>query len=352
VNRQQILPLVQAMSLPLHWFVGRKVFGFGPAAGTVYMLAAPFALHLLVLAAGFVVSGVNQDAQRGLRHGRLRDWLIAFGRESWVSIRQFYWLMPFREGFRVAAPPPLQRPPIVLIHGYGCNRGLWLPAARWFSGRGYPVSAISLLPLHCSIDDYAEAIGHEVARASAAAGGVRVALVAHSMGGLAARAYLRRCARLREDPRLAGIITLGTPHRGTHIARVGLGENARQMRYGAEWLGQLGLPEPAAAGASTAASTPAAEGVPMTAIISLQDNIVSRPLEQRLGLPGSRAIFVRQQWHMSLATSARVFRLLDRILQRWGARTRGGPSPAPVSPRRRGPGDRSLPQPCRTSTPP
>lgn len=349
MNRQQILPLVQTIALPLHWFVGRKVFGLGPAAGTVFMLATPFALHLLVLAAGFVVSGFNQDAQRGLRHGSLRDWLIAFGRESWVSIRQFYWLMPFREGFRLAAPlPPLHRPPIVLIHGYGCNRGLWLPAARWFSRRGNPVSAISLLPLHCSIDDYAEAIGHEVARASAAAGGARVALVAHSMGGLAARAYLRRCGRLREDPRLAGIITLGTPHRGTHIARVGLGENARQMRYGAPWLDQLGLPEPAEAGASNAAS----EGVPITAVVSLQDNIVSRPLEQRLRLPGSRAIFVRRQGHMSLATSARVFRLLDRILQRWGARTRGEPSPSPVSPRRPEPDDRSLPQPCRTSTPP
>src|SRR5690606_11818984 len=117
------------------------------------------------------------------RHSRRRDWLIAYLREAAVSIRQFYWLMPFREGFQAPDPiPPPQGLALILIHGYGCNRGLWLPAARWFSRRGYQVSAISLQPLHCPIDDYAPAIAAEVSRVKAVCGARRVALIGHSMG--------------------------------------------------------------------------------------------------------------------------------------------------------------------------
>lgn len=319
LNQQQILPLVQALGLPLHWLVGRGLLGLEPAGALLFMLATPFALHTAVLGIGFVVSWLNQHERPGLRHSRRRDWLVAYAREAAISIRQFYWLMPFRAGFRVPDPvPPVQPLPIILIHGYGCNRGLWLPAARWFAARGYRVSAISLRPLHCRIDDYAPAIAAEIDRVRSATGAARVALVGHSMGGLAARAYLRQCDRQREDPAVAALVTLGTPHCGTHIARIGLGENARQMRYRDTWLHDLGPRD----GGQDKSSI-----LPITTVCSLQDNIVSRPFEQRLQLRSARAIMVRRQGHMSLATSARVLRVVDRILRRAGARAAaGGPA--------------------------
>jgi triacylglycerol lipase len=306
-NPQQILPLVQALALPLYWLIGRQVFGLGPVAAIVFMLAAPFALHTTVLGLGFVVSWHNQHERRGLHHSRRRDWLVAYAREAVASIREFYWLMPFRARFRMPLPvPPLQPLPIVLIHGYGCNRGLWLPAARWLAARGYRVSAISLTPLHCRIDDYVPAVAAEIAAVCAASGAPRVALIGHSMGGLVARAYLQACESEAVDAAVAALVTLGTPHCGTHIARIGIGENARQMRYRAPWVEELGprrRPGDAA----------------LVAICSLQDNIVSRPLEQRLPLPDARTIRVRRQGHMSLAASPRILRVVERVLRRAAA---------------------------------
>ncbi len=309
-NPQWGLPAVQCLALPLYWWLWQGALGPGAAvAGAT--AATPFLLHAAGLGVGFIVSWLNQDAPGGQRQGRRRDWLVAFAVETAVSIRQFYWLMPFREWFRPpAAREPAVGPPILLLHGYGCNRGLWLPTARWLARRGYRVSAINLWPMHASIDAYAGAIGNAVASLRQEHGGERVAVVAHSMGGLAARAYLRQCGRAGADPGLAALVTLGTPHVGTHIARIGIGENARQMRFRSPWTETLRQDE-AQPGAPLAIL---ARRGKVIAIGSLQDNIVSRPLEQRL--PGVRTVQVRRQGHMSLATSRRVLDAIDRLLRR------------------------------------
>ena len=68
-------------------------------------------------------------------------------------------------------------------------------------------------------------------------------IVAHSMGGLVARAYLRR----HGGAQVARVITLGTPHHGTALANLAPGSNARQMsRPGGQpnaWLAQLAASE-------------------------------------------------------------------------------------------------------------
>jgi pimeloyl-ACP methyl ester carboxylesterase len=303
--------VLQCLALPFYWWVGHHLLGLGRASAGVFAAAAPFVTHTAGLSAGFVVSWLQRQEVPGRRQGGLRDWLIAVAREARVSIRQFYWLMPLREGFRVPDPsPPTRLPPILLVHGYGCNRGLWLPAARWFAARGHVVRAMNLRPLHASIDRYAGPIAEAAAALRAETGAERVAIVAHSMGGLAARAWLRQCGRTGTDPCLAALVTIGTPHCGTHIARIGQGENARQMRYRSRWTAAL-LHDEAAAGAPLA--DPALRRR-VTTLCSLQDNIVSRPLEQRL--PGVRAIVVRRQGHMSLATSPRIFAVIERLLRR------------------------------------
>ncbi|HEX4508489.1 MAG TPA: permease, partial [Burkholderiaceae bacterium] len=70
-------------------------------------------------------------------------------------------------------------------------------------------------------------------------------IVAHSMGGLVARAWLRGV-----DPaRVARVITLGTPHGGTWLAGLALSPNAKQMRVGSAWMTGLAGAEPAGRGA-------------------------------------------------------------------------------------------------------
>jgi len=65
-------------------------------------------------------------------------------------------------------------------------------------------------------------------------------VVCHSMGGLVARAALQLAG---DEDACAGIVTLGTPHHGSALARFGGGHNARQMRCGSPWLRALASAE-------------------------------------------------------------------------------------------------------------
>ena len=69
-------------------------------------------------------------------------------------------------------------------------------------------------------------------------------MVGHSMGGLVVRAWLAAQADSQAaDARVLGVVTIGTPHQGTWLARFGAGANARQMRRGSGWLAALAARE-------------------------------------------------------------------------------------------------------------
>ncbi len=68
-----------------------------------------------------------------------------------------------------------------------------------------------------------------------AATGMAPVIVAHSMGGLAVRAWLGRATALD----VHAVITLGTPHHGTNFGHRGPMANVGQMRRGNDWLGAL-----------------------------------------------------------------------------------------------------------------
>jgi triacylglycerol lipase len=94
-------------------------------------------------------------------------------------------------------------------------------------------------PIFGSIEGYAPLIEKAVQRVELATSAPPL-IVAHSMGGLAVRAWL--CAD-RAEPRVRRVVTIGTPHRGTLLAHFALGLNGRQMRLTGEWLGALGQRE-------------------------------------------------------------------------------------------------------------
>lgn len=162
----------------------------------------------------------------------------------------FCWRQPFRSN---AVPDFLpayidknatQRA-VVFVHGYVCNRGLWNPLMEKLQVRGVPFAAVNLEPVFGSIDSYAPIIDAAVKRATAATGLAPV-LVAHSMGGLAVRAWLSTQTPAQQHaPTAHHVITIGTPHRGTWLARFGSTLNALQMRQGDAWQTKLSAAEPA-----------------------------------------------------------------------------------------------------------
>lgn len=142
---------------------------------------------------------------------------------------------------RQAAAPAPQRGadpgefmPLLLIHGYGCNRAYWWWLQPRLQAAGCKVATVDLEPVFGDIDGYAERISQAVNQLYRTTG-QRVLLVGHSMGGLACLAYLRRYG----EDHVSRLITLGTPLRGTDTAIFGIGRNVEQMRRGSGWLQEL-----------------------------------------------------------------------------------------------------------------
>ena len=164
--------------------------------------------------------------------------------ETLVAPRIFCWRQPFRAH---AIPDNLapgsvvkgQRG-VVFIHGFFCNRGFWNPWLKRLQGTGHAFVALSMEPVFGSIDDYTPQIDAAVQQVTAATG-MRPLLVCHSMGGLAARAWLQT---MRADGAVHHIVTIGSPHQGTWLARFSHSLNGQQMRLASSWQAQLdaGMP--------------------------------------------------------------------------------------------------------------
>ncbi|KAF1046194.1 esterase/lipase family protein [Xylophilus sp.] len=130
---------------------------------------------------------------------------------------------------------------VVLVHGFVCNRAFWNPWLRALRARGQVVVAPSLEPPFAAIDDFVPTLDAAVRQVEAATG-LPPVLVCHSMGGLVARAWLH--AVPGAGARVHHVVTLGTPHRGTWLARFGHAPSGSQMRPDGDWLRRLAAAEP------------------------------------------------------------------------------------------------------------
>lgn len=137
----------------------------------------------------------------------------------------------------VRDPPPARAGvPVLLLHGVLCNAGVWHRLARHLASRGIrDVYALSYGPPLASIELFAEQAEAAIERIVRATGAARVMIVAHSMGGLVARAHARRYG----TSRVARIVTIGTPHHGSLEAWLSMGTSLAQLRPGSAWLAEL-----------------------------------------------------------------------------------------------------------------
>jgi triacylglycerol esterase/lipase EstA (alpha/beta hydrolase family) len=206
------------------------------------------------------------------------------------------WHVP-RACARMTVHPGSARVPVLLVHGYGCNSGFWAHLAPLLDREGISHASIDLEPVAAGIDDYAPPIEARVRELCAATGAARIAVVAHSMGGLAVRAWMRSHGAAR----VATLITLGTPHHGTALARFGPGANAAQMRRDSAWLRAL------------AASETQDLRARIVSIYTHHDNIVA-PQDSSV-LPGARNIAFGGVGHVALGSNPRVLAEVLRILR-------------------------------------
>ncbi|MBI2751645.1 MAG: alpha/beta fold hydrolase [Burkholderiales bacterium] len=199
-----------------------------------------------------------------------------------------------RQPWTVAPPAVLPatganaRVPVVLVHGYLCNHRTWDDIASDLRAQGHTVLAVNLEPLFTSIDNYAVTVEAAVDALCRETGSAKVALVGHSMGGLAIRAWMRA----HGTARVARVLTLGTPHAGTQIATGTQTPNGRQMQWHSRWLAELSAGE--------ADATRALIRIALTP----QDNIVYPQRAQVL--PGLQATVFKGIGHLQMCLDPAV----------------------------------------------
>jgi len=195
----------------------------------------------------------------------------------------FFWRQPLRP-HRFADHLPSDaagRRGILLVHGYVCNRGLWNGWLARLRALGVPCLAVNLEPPFGNIDDYRATIADAVAKLTRLTGRPPL-VVAHSMGGLAVRAWWSQ----HRPQDLHHLVTLGTPHHGTRLARLGMTINARQMRERSPWLHDL------------AARESVAHRLRTTCVQSHCDNIVFPPANALL--EGARHVHLHATPHVAM----------------------------------------------------
>jgi hypothetical protein len=167
---------------------------------------------------------------------------------------------------------------VIVVHTRGAPIRRLL---RRLTSAGFTPHPVGCSRLLGGIETNATQLGIVLERVHGMAGTERVDIVAHGLGGLVARAYLRRPGSAVSVGRL---VTLGTPHEGT-VAR--------------EW-----------AGLSDGEALP--PRVELVSIFSGDDALVVPP--SRAHHPDAFNIEVAGVGHLSLLVSARVFELVRENL--------------------------------------
>ncbi|MBT9459226.1 MAG: alpha/beta fold hydrolase [Burkholderiaceae bacterium] len=294
---------LQKLIVLLRWGLALGLGGWlwlrGHPIGAMIFAATVLWGHVLILALEFLMlPAINRGDSApaaGLRQ-HLRAWWI----ESRACSRVFGWQQPFasrREPDHWPANATGRRG-VLLVHGFFCNRGLWNDWLVRLRQADVPVMALTLEPAFGSIDRYVADLETAVRELERRTGCAPV-LVGHSMGGLAIRAWWRAHG---QDTRVHQMLTLGTPHAGTFMARFSVARNAGQMRLGSVWLRNLAAQESAAMRAR------------MRCYYSHTDNIVCPASSATLA--GAQQIHLPATGHIGLLYEAQVFDDLMQCLRR------------------------------------
>ncbi|MCA2213974.1 esterase/lipase family protein [Jidongwangia harbinensis] len=124
--------------------------------------------------------------------------------------------------------------PVILVHGWAGSPSAMLALRDAFAAAGHPAYPIDL-PGEENVAN-AQAIAGLVAEVTAATGQPRVHLVAHSMGGLSARYYLKR---LGGTPTVRTYVSMGTAQYGYLPACLLGPAEGGQMCPGSDFLRDL-----------------------------------------------------------------------------------------------------------------
>jgi triacylglycerol lipase len=281
-----------------YWQVGSPWLAAAIGAGAVLLF------RLLITANNFWISWLYSSETPEDRQLSPFRALRLFAGEFFATMKSSSWTMAFHQFEKREVEKPLGLP-VLLIHGYGCNSGYWHGMSHALRRAQILHHAVSLEPMFGSIEDFVPSVAHAVDSLCKSTGTDKIVIVAHSMGGLVARAYVRDygCGHI------AKVITLGTPHSGTGLANFGVGRNSRQMR----WTGNARTGRPSRWLAELAQAEPAEVRALFVSLYSHHDNIVSPQTSS--ALPGAKNVEFHGIGHVALALHPAVqARVIEEVL--------------------------------------
>lgn len=310
---QLIVALLVCIALINIWQVN-NVF-----AALVVGLALVTLIRLTIIANNFFISFRYRSTTPQQFRLTRRQAFGLFTNEFFASMLSSHWTMAFCAFDKRIADRPVGLP-VLLIHGYGCNSGYWHSLSRVLQSEHISHYAVNLEPVFADIDDYAPLVDQTLAQLCRETGQDKTVIVAHSMGGLVARAYIRKFGAAR----IARVVTLGTPHRGTGLANYGTGLNSRQMQWrgtgnegkASRWLQDLEASEDASIRAL------------FVSIYSHHDNIISPQTSSHFA--GAENIELAGIGHVALAMNPKVQRIVIEKIK-LASQSPTNPSGVPVS---------------------
>ena len=182
---------------------------------------------------------------------------------------------------------------LVLVHGLGATRASFFPMQGFLSLLGHSRQLSFNYRAGEGIEASAVALAGRLRREVR---GGRIDLVGHSLGGLVARSYVQL---LGGDRRVDHLVTIGTPHRGTHASVYVPTRAMWDLRPGSDLIQKLdALPAPKAHCLS----------------IALRRDLMVLPAEHSHPPFGEHVDF-DDLGHLDALLSPRVFETVDRFLR-------------------------------------
>jgi hypothetical protein len=242
----------------------------------VVLLALLALVALYVITVAFLVTSglfVATFLARGDRPDDVQALAFAQARHTWtrrivgqlveVLVAAFDLVLRFLYVLRLLPKPrdPGSGTPIIMLPGYTENAGALWWFARKLAKRGFRPVLLDFPSTFHRLETNVSWLGSRVAQLRQTSGYDKIAIVAHSMGGVIARAYMLT----QPDHGVLTLVAIASPFRGTHIARLGaafrLGHSAVDMCPGSPFACRF--PPDAVASA------------PIHSIVGCQENIVS-----------------------------------------------------------------------------
>lgn len=133
--------------------------------------------------------------------------------------------------------------PILLVHGIVDNHTIFSPLERALRRRGFTdLSSFDYGVLTSDVRATAQDLAVAVQKLVEESGAEKVHIIGHSLGGLITRYFVQR---MGGHEHVHTVVTLGTPHQGTVLARAGsVLPLVRQLRPDSDLIAELNEPAP------------------------------------------------------------------------------------------------------------